>query len=194
LEHQQIRERKGEKVVKKDVGEVRHLAVSYVAKSERQIGLAAVEVGQAAISFEARWTYHALRRTNPELADKLSRQVQVWYDIKPSGDEERVLKIARSLVRGYELASAAMLAVDHPDDAYEVVMTDRGRVITFGPKSCAEYLAGKYPGSAHYTFEEAAELLAGMGDQAFPLTKSLFPGAEIMPVRDAARIGSASTS
>lgn len=159
------------------------------ARARRRIDEIAASAAAAAVAFEARWTRLALRRTRPDLADRMSRQIKIWYDVLPTGDEDRIVKAGEALLRGYNICSAAMEEADYPDDAYQAVQTDAGRVVTFGPKACAEYLAAKYPGSAHYTFEEAAELIDGFGDAAFPLTKHLFPGGEVLPVRRVAKGG-----
>lgn len=153
-----------------------------ITRADRQIGLAAAEVGQAAIAFESRWTQLALRRTDPGLADRLNRQIKIWYDVIPLGDEERIVAASRAMLRGYQACSRAMEEAGQPDDAYQVVMSTRGRVYTFGPKACAEYLAQKFPGSCHYTFEDAVEALDGHSSLV-GTALSVFPGAQIVETR-----------
>lgn len=148
----------------------------------RRLATAAFEVGQAAVAFEARWTYAALRRAAPDLAERLNRQTALWWDARPTDDSERIIRMAQAMVRGYSLCTKAMEDQNHPDDAYQVVMTDGGRVYTFGPQACAEYLAEKFPGSIHYTFEAAAEVLDSHS-RLVGTALAVFPGAQVLETR-----------
>lgn len=152
-------------------------------KAQRRLAEIRADITAAAAEFESRWTRAALAAAEPELARRLAVQDKKWSVALAFGDEEEILKHGTAMARGYRACVDAMAAVVHPEDAYRVVETACGRVVTFGPKSCAAVLAERFPGSSHYTFEEAAELIVGKGVEAFPLTKSLFPGAEIGLVR-----------
>lgn len=154
-----------------------------ISKSERQIGLLAAEVARAAMAFEGRWTNLALRRIDPDLADRLNLQARIWHDVLSEEDEDEILGVGRSLVRGYRKAVAVMDAADVPDDAYHFGQSRSGQIVSFGDAAAAHRVAERFPGQSipHFTFDEAAELLAEM--KSVSAVKSIWPGAEIVETR-----------
>jgi hypothetical protein len=187
-----MEEKEGEKGVKRYLGnkEARRLSLygqagpSRVTRAEREIGRAAAEVGQASQAFEARWTRAALRRVDSFLADRLSRQSAIWYDVLPIGDDEQIVKVGRALVRGYQLCVERMEQAGEPDDAY--LFGKAGDfIIAIGCKASAARVAQLRPGTPHYTPDEIALLLKDRDLSAVHAVMAAFPGAEIVETRKA---------
>jgi hypothetical protein len=161
----------------------RHRHSGVVSRAEREVGEVATQVAAAATAFEGRWTQLALRRQSPDLADRLNEQIKLWHDEVAGGDEEEILAVGRALIRGYRLTYRIMEGDGVPDDAYQFGQARDGTIVSFGPVAAAGRVAERYPDKriAHFTFDEAAELLA---NGTVAAVKAQFPGAEIKEVRN----------
>lgn len=140
-------------------------------------------VSKAAQAFEGRWTKLALRRENPDLADRLNRQQWLWDTARRDGDADEVLKRGQGMLRGYAACTAIMAAVEAPEDAYDFGQASDGRLVSFGPAAAAQRIAERFPGQMipHYTLDEAAEILLAV--KTVSTVKAVFPGAEVVAIR-----------
>src|SRR4051794_3787174 len=76
------------------------------------------EASAAAAMFERRWTWMALRRVDPNLAARLSKQRDLFDQAAVTGTGEEVDVHGAALCRGYAIATQALEAAQEPDDAY----------------------------------------------------------------------------
>jgi hypothetical protein len=76
------------------------------------------EVSAAAVMFERRWTSAAIKRVDPDLAERLSKQRELFNRAARTGTIEEVASHGGALCRGYAAAVSALEAKSAPDDAY----------------------------------------------------------------------------
>jgi hypothetical protein len=142
-------------------------------------------VAAAAVAYEARWSYAALRRVDAELLSRFDEQKALYWDAVASGDEAAVAEQSGGMVRAYQAITRAMEA--QPDDAYVVGQDPRtGLKIAIGSRVAP---ATRLPdGVVYLTADEVAMLLAEQaGFTSIAKIKMLFPGSSIEACRQDAK-------
>src|SRR5947209_7736494 len=92
-----------------EVGQVEREAVRYWIRA----------VSEAAIPFESRWTWAALKRANPDVHDRLREQCKLFGDTLTGlfGDIEAH---SAATCRGYAKAFQILQDAAEPDDAHQL--------------------------------------------------------------------------
>jgi hypothetical protein len=142
------------------------------------------QVSQAALLFEARWTQASLRRLNPELAEALHDQVNLFVEACVTGTAQEIEMHGEATVRGYAKAVEAMQNAHIEDDAYQLgIDLITGTKVAIGTQKAAVDRVRKIHGNdvIWVTPDEVARMLAGI--ESFKMigaVKRLFPGAEVV--------------
>jgi hypothetical protein len=141
-------------------------------------------VSQAALLFEARWTQASLRRLDPDLAEALHDQVNLFGEACVTGTAQEIERHGEATIRGYGKAVEAMQNEHIEDDAY-MLGTDMvtGTKVAIGTQKAAVQRVRQIHGNdvIWLTPDEVARMLAGI--ESFKMigaVKRLFPGAEII--------------
>ena len=148
------------------------------------------EIAQAARVFEARWTTLALRRVNPDLAEALHEQRNIYTEACLRGTAEEIEEHGAATVRGFRAAIAAMEAAAAPDDAYLLGRCpNTGVQVAIGHSKASVDRVIELHGQdlVYISPDEVATLIATA--EAFSRVagiKRAFPGSEIVAVRYAA--------
>lgn len=159
-------------------------------RAARRIDEMRSRITTAALTFESRWTMAALRRAEPGIAQRMDLALDLWRKALASGNEEEILRHGASVCRGYGKCVDHMAALGQPEDAYLFGASPRtGRVIAIGNKASVQRVAELRPGTPHYTVDEVAMLLEDAGADPVSAVKSLFPGAEVVEVRNGSKHG-----
>jgi hypothetical protein len=142
------------------------------------------QVSAAAELFERRWTYAALRRTDPDLASRLHDQGNLFADVCVTGAGPEITEQGEALVRGFAAAVRAMESAAEPDDAY-MLGSDlvTGLKVAIGQQKAAVARVREIHGEKvlWVSPDEVARMLAGIESFKFVgAVKKLFPGAEII--------------
>ena len=144
-------------------------------------------VSQAAQAFEARWTLAALRRVDPDIAQRLQEQRDIFVEACVTGKPQDVLEHGSALCRGYVAASQALEDAGEPDSAYLLGQCPQSgfRVAIGDQKAAAARVAAKYGSDVVWmTPDEVATLIVLARDlQQVIAIKRAFPGAEITKVQ-----------
>ena len=145
------------------------------------------EVSAAAVAFERRWTLAALKRVDPDLAERLSKQQELFNRAAVTSTIEEVEAHGAAMCRGYAMAVRALEANSEPDDAYTLGQDPRsGFKIAIGhQKSAAERVAELHGNSVIWISpDEVAAVLSQLeGLKALSTIKQIFPGAELIDIR-----------
>jgi hypothetical protein len=140
-------------------------------------------VSDAALIFESRWTYGALRRRSPDIATRLHEQRNLFVEacVTDASDRE-VIEQGEALLRGYAIAMATLEQAAEPDDSYMLgVDTVSGTKIVIGHSPAAADRVRKLHGkeTVWITPDEVARIIAGAASfQAIAAVKRVFPGAQ----------------
>jgi hypothetical protein len=142
------------------------------------------QVSQAALIFEARWTQASLRRLDPDLAEALHDQVNLFTKECVMGLANDIRTHGEATVRGYAKAVEAMQNAHIEDDAY-MLGTDliTGTKVAIGTQKAAVPRVREIHGNnvIWLTPDEVARMLAGLESfKAIGAVKKLFPGAEVI--------------
>src|SRR3954454_4050197 len=147
------------------------------------------ETSSAAAMFERRWTWAALRRVDPNIAARLSKQRDLFDQAAVTGTSEEVDVHGTALCRGYAMATQALEAAHEPDDAYILGQDPRsGFTVAIGQQRAAAERAIELHGKSVVWIspDEVAAVLAQLeGLKALSTIKRMFPGAEIIDIRPA---------
>lgn len=142
------------------------------------------QISRAAMTFEARWTQASLRRLDPELAEALHDQINLFGEACVTGTEPEIAEHGEAMVRGYGKAVEAMQNAHIEDDAY-MLGTDltTGTKVAIGTQKAAVQRVRQIHGDnvIWLTPDEVARMLAGV--ESFKMigaVKKLFPGAEVV--------------
>jgi hypothetical protein len=145
------------------------------------------ETSAAAVMFERRWTLAALNRVDPELAERLSKQQELFNRATMTGTIEEVEAHGAAMSRGYAAAVRALEANSEPDDAYTLGQDPRsGLKIAIGHQKSAVERVGELHGSPVIWIspDEVAAVLSQLeGLKALTTVKKIFPGAELIDIR-----------
>jgi hypothetical protein len=149
-------------------------------------------VRDAARAFEARWTWAALKRVDPDVHGRLVEQRNIFDRVVVTGMAAEVETHGAALCRGYAKAVQALDAAAERDDAYLLGQDPRSgfRVAIGEHKATAERVRELHGQSVVWvTPDEVAALLAGLhGIDQIAEVKRLFAGAEILDVRASERL------
>lgn len=141
-------------------------------------------VARAASAYEVRWSWLALRRVSPVIADKLDRQRNLYEAAKAEGSLGELREQGEALVRGYRKAVEIMEQEREPEDQYLVGQCPRtGWRIVIGHNPEQARIGGEAEGCAWFTPDEIAALFAETrGAQLLMEAKRAWPGATITAV------------
>lgn len=143
------------------------------------VGEAMRRVGEAAQSFEGRWTYAALRRVDPELANLFAEQDRDYGAALVTGSESDIEEQVGAMVRGYQAITRRMVEANAPDDAYMLGKAN-GWTVAIGEQKAAIARVRDLHGEkvVWITPDEVAALVGGM--QGLAQVKEVWPDAEII--------------
>jgi hypothetical protein len=145
-------------------------------------------VTAAALTFEARWSWRALRRLDADLAANLTEQRNLFDAACVTGTPRDIAEHGAAMVRGYAVAVRAMEAAEEPDDAYQIgVCPETGVKVAVGTQKAAVHRIRELygPGVPLLSPDEVAALV-GLGADTMNFAvkvKQLFPGAELGEIR-----------
>lgn len=145
------------------------------------------ETSKAASMIERRWTKAALKRVDPDLAQRLKEQRDLFDKALVTGSAEEIEAHGGAMCRGYAVALKTLEASGEPDDSYMLGSDPRTgyRVAIGHMKAAADRVAEVHGQSVVWISpDEVAALMAGMeGFKQLAAVKQLFPGAEVIDVR-----------
>jgi hypothetical protein len=143
-------------------------------------------VSEAAIPFESRWTWAALKRVDPDVHDRLREQCKLFNSVLGTGPLADVEAHGAATCRGYAKAFQLLEGAAEPDDAYQLGQDPRtGLRIAIGhQKASAGRLREVYGEAVVWITPDEVAMLLAIVDAFKPITvsKRLFPGAEILSV------------
>ena len=142
------------------------------------------QVSQAALMFEARWTQASLRRLDPDLAEALHDQVNIFHKACVTGTASEIEIHGEATIKGYAKAVEAMQNAHIEDDAYQLG-TDliTGTKVAIGTQKAAVQRVRQIHGNdvIWLTPDEVARMLAGVESfKTIGAIKQRFPGAEVI--------------
>lgn len=141
-------------------------------------------VTEAALYLEARWTYAALKRVDPDVWLRLHEQRNLFTEACITGRPRDIVDQGEALVRGYQVAVQVLEKAEAPDDAYMLghdLVT--GLTVAIGQQKAAVQRVREIHGNkvVWLTPDEVARMLAGVESfKTIGAVKRLFPGAEIL--------------
>ena len=144
-------------------------------------------VSDAAIPFESRWTWAALKRVDSDIYWRLSEQCELFDRVIDAGSIADIELHGAATCRGYTKAFQVLECAAEPDDAYQLGQDPRtGFRIAIGQQKAAAERVRELHGDpvVWITPDEVAAIFANL--EAFKpvaAVKRLFPGAEILDVR-----------
>ncbi len=144
-------------------------------------------VAEAAIRFESRWTFLALRRVDADVHRRLLDQRALFDAALLTGTPDEIELHGAATCRGYAVAAQVLERAGEADDAYLLGYDARTgvRVAIGQQKAAAQRVRELYGDKVVWmTPDEVAAVLANI--EAFkPIAaiKRLFPGAEIFDVQ-----------
>jgi len=142
------------------------------------------ETATAALAFEARWTFLALRRVDADIAERLFEQRSRYDRACMTGTADEIEEEGAALCRGYVAAVAALQAASVEDDAYLV-----GRcpltgitVAISGQRAAVVRVRELYGDEVIWLTPDEIATLVASGEQfkAIATVKRKFPGAEVI--------------
>jgi hypothetical protein len=152
------------------------------------------EVQRAALTFESRWTILALKRHDPELAEKVHDQRNLFTEACIRGAPEDIEMHGESMLKGYLIASKALEAAQVHDDAYQIgECPNTGTRVVIGP--CKGSLTrvrelhdsnDALEKAIHLTPDEVATLFGSIEAlKRLAQVKRQWPGVEVTGVKEA---------
>jgi hypothetical protein len=142
------------------------------------------QVSDAALPFERRWTWLALRRVNPDIAKRLHEQRGLFDQACVTGTVDEVEEQGAALCRGYAAAVRALEASGEADDAYLIGQDSAtGLKVAIGQQKAALDRVREVHGErvVWVSPDEVAKLMASVEQFKFVgAVKRLFPGAEVI--------------
>jgi hypothetical protein len=143
------------------------------------------EIARAASAYEVRWSWLALHRVSPVIAEKLDRQRDLYNAAKASGSISELRDQGEALIRGYRKAVQVMEEEREPEDNYLVGQDPAtGWRIVIGHNPAQAQLGGEAEGCAWFTPDEIAALFAESRAAKLMLeVKRAFRGSSIANVK-----------
>ena len=139
------------------------------------------QVGEAARSFESRWTLAALKRVDAGLHRRFTEQQDLYHQAQITGSDHEVEEQAAAMCRGWAAVTRAMAAAGAEDDAYLLGFHGAtGTRIAIGEQKHAIARVRELHGDKviWITPDEVAALVGGM--ELLKAAKGVFPDAEII--------------
>jgi hypothetical protein len=139
--------------------------IENIRRTDRTVQKWWKEVSDAAQTFEARWMTISLQRVNPELADALQEQRDIFDQMTITGSSDDVEVHGAATCRGFAAATRAMEAAEIGDTAYW---------LGSDPVTGFKLAVGPHKGSARrvreihgpdYIFHSPDELAAILGER-----------------------------
>lgn len=154
------------------------------ARSDAVVRHWLTEVSVAALPFESRWTWLALRRTSPDLALRVHEQRGLFDQACVTGGVDDVELHGGAMCRGYAAAVRAMESAGTEDDAYQLGQDpETGCRVAIGAQKAAIDRVRELHGQdvIWITPDEVACLMASVEKFKFVgAVRQLFPGAEVV--------------
>lgn len=142
------------------------------------------EVSAAALPFESRWTWLALRRVDDDLGRRLFEQRALFDQACITGTAAEVETHGAAMCRGYAAAVRRLEQSGAEDDAYQMGQCPRtGFRIAVGQQKAAVDRVMEIHGNSvcWISTDEVASLLSGLESFKFvAAVKKHFPGAEVI--------------
>ena len=142
------------------------------------------EVSAAALPFERRWTWLALRRVDDGLGRKLFEQRGLFDEACITGSVDDIETHGGAMCRGYAAAVRALEAAEAPDDSYMLGQCPQsGFRVAVGQQKAALDRVREIAGNevVWITPDEVAVLMASVESFKFAgVVKQMFPGAEVV--------------
>jgi hypothetical protein len=140
-------------------------------------------VTSAALAFESRFTMLAVKRVDPDLAEALHDQRNLFVEACVTGDTVEIAEQGAALVRGYAVVTGR-LEHDQPDDAYMIGQDPAtGTMIAIGQQKAAAQRLRETHGDnvILITPDEVAILFARIEElKMIGTVRRKFPGSEIV--------------
>jgi hypothetical protein len=145
------------------------------------------EAIEAAALFERRWTMRALRRVDPDIAQRIIEQRGLFDRALVVGDVTEVETHGAAMCRGWKAAIQVMEAAGEVDDAYQIGEDPKtGTRVAIGQNMAGVDRVVDLHGDrvVWLTPDECAALFASVeGFKGISAVKRRFPGAEIVDIR-----------
>ena len=142
------------------------------------------QVSRAATTYERRWTWGALRRVDPALAEAMADQKRLFDQATITGTAGDVETQGAATVRGWNACVQAMEAANAEDDSFVIGQDPRTgfRVAIGYQRAGAERVAELHGRSVCWVSpDEVAGIMAGIeGFKVIDAIKRHFPGAEVI--------------
>jgi hypothetical protein len=142
------------------------------------------EVAAAALPFESRWTWLALRRVDDDLGRRLFEQRGLFDQACITGTEADVETHGAAMCRGYAAAVRALEQAGAEDDSYMLGQCPRtGFRIAIGHQKAALARVREIHGDTvcWVTPDELAGIMANVeAFKSIAVVKRFFPGADII--------------
>lgn len=142
------------------------------------------EVSAAALPFESRWTWLALRRVDDDLGRRLFEQRGLFDQACVTGTAKEVETHGAAMCRGYAAAVRALEQAGAEDDAYQIGSDPvSGLKVAVGAQKAALARVREVHGQdvVWITPDEVAVLMASVeGFKSLGAIKRRFPGAEVI--------------
>jgi len=139
---------------------------------------------RAALLFEQRWTYAALRRVSRDVASRLHGQRNLFAEACIKGASRDVVDHGSALIRGYQVAVKTLEEAGEADDAYMLgVDLVTGLKVAIGQQRGAIVRIRQVHGQdvIWLTPDEVARIMSGLESfKTVEAVKRRFPGAEIL--------------
>jgi hypothetical protein len=145
------------------------------------------EAIEAAALFERRWTMRALRRIDPDIAQRIVEQRDLLNRALVVGDAAEVETHGAAMCRGWAAAIRVMEAAGEADDSYQVGFDPKtGTRVAIGQNLAGVDRVAEMHGDrvVFLTPDEVASLFSSVeGFKAIAAVKRRFPGAEVVDIR-----------
>lgn len=122
------------------------------------------EVQAAAIAFEGRWTMAALKRVDPDLAQRLDEQCGLFVEMCVTMEAAEIAEHGAATIRGYAAAVAAMEASGEDHDAYWLgKCPSTGTRVAVGQKNAsAGIVRARYGAEVLFMTPDEVAMLVGL--------------------------------
>lgn len=142
------------------------------------------EVAEEAYAFERRWTRLTLKRVDPELAAKFTRQQDLFEEACVTGTAAQIQAHGAAMLRGYLAITKALEQAGVEDDAYLIGRCPKtGTTVAIGDQKAAIDRVREIHGEQVVLLspDEVATLFGSVEAlKTIAAIKRRFPGAEVI--------------